>query len=363
MSSKIDMTKVEKLYIEDKLPIRTICKQLGYGYGTLQKAIKKAGLTRDKIKNTKSQKILDLKAQIKKLYVEDKLSSCKIAEKLNLSTKTITYHLNDLGVELRPVKKIDQAIFEKLWSEGKTDKEIADYFEVTELTIKTFRTKGENAGKFNIKRYFSQEEHELSEEQEQMILGSLLGDLSISKDKPNARLALVHCSKQEELFMKKVEILGEFMGNYKECESAIDPRTNKSYKGFRGNSKSHSIFNSLYNLLYINGIKTITKEYLNKITHPIALAYWFMDDGSASGIIATNCFTLQEVILLQEWLYKKWDIFTTIRNVTKNQYVLYIPAKTRFQFEAIIFPYIIPSMYYKLKYLNIFKESIETESV
>lgn len=64
MSSKIDMTKVEKLYIEDKLPIRTICKQLGYGYGTLQKAIKKAGLIRDKIKNTKSQKILDLKAQI-----------------------------------------------------------------------------------------------------------------------------------------------------------------------------------------------------------------------------------------------------------------------------------------------------------
>jgi len=358
------MTKVEKLYIEDKLPIRAICKQLGYGYGTLQKAIKKAGLTRDKIKNTKSQKILDLKAQIKKLYLEDKLSSYEIAKKLNLNARTITYHLNDLGVELRPVKKIDQAMFEKLWNEGKTDKEIAEYFEVSELTVRTFRTRGENAGKFNIKRYFSQEEHELSEEQEQMILGSLLGDLSISyKNKQNARLVLVHCFKQKELFMKKVEILGEFMGSYKECESAIDSRTNKSYKGFRGNSKSHSVFTSFYNLLYINGIKTVTKEYLNKITHPIALAYWFMDDGSVSGTIATNCFTLQEVTLLQEWLQEKWDIYTTIHNIAKSQYVLYIPVKSRFQFETIIFPYIIPSMYYKLKYFNIFKESIETESV
>lgn len=363
MSSKIDMTKVEKLYIEDKLPIRTICKQLRYGYGTLYKAIQKAGLTRDKIKNTKSQRILNLKAQIKKLYLEDKLSSYEIAKKLNLNARTITYHLNDLGVKLRPVKKVDQATFEKLWLEGKTDKEIAEYFGASELTIRAFRTKGENVGKFNIKRYFSQEEHELSEEQEQMILGSLLGDLNLSCKGKNAKLAIAHCSKQEELFMKKVEILGEFMGSYRECESAVDSRTNKSYKGFRGDSKAHSVFTFLYKLLYINGIKTVTKEYLNKITHPIALAYWFMDDGCVSGTISTHSFTLQEVTLLQEWLQKNWGIYTTIQHNTKNHYVLYIPVKSRFQFEAIIFPYIVPSMYYKLKYFNIFKESTEAESV
>lgn len=352
MSSKIDMTKVEKLYIEDKLPIRTICKQLGYGYGTLQKTIKKAGLTRDKIKNTKSQKILDLKAQIKKLYVEDKLSSYKIAEKLNLSAKTITYHLNDLGVELRPVKKIDQVMFEKLWLEGKTDKEIADYFEVTELTIKTFRTKGKNAGKFNIKRYFSQEEHELSEEQEQMILGSLLGDLSLSyKEKQNARLAIVHCSKQEELFMKKVEILGEFMGNYKFTLSKVDDRTNKIYESWRGNSKTHSVFTKIYKLLYPNNIKTVTEEYLNKITNPIALAYWFMDDGSVDGALATNCFSFEEQKLMQKWLLLKWGITVNIHPYY-NQYLLKIDKESRLKWEQLIFPYMVPSMYYKLKYLE-----------
>lgn len=38
-----------------------------------------------------------------------------------------------------------------------------------------------------------------------------------------------------------------------------------------------------------NGIKTITKSWLNKLTER-SLAFWFMDDGSNSGILATNCF-------------------------------------------------------------------------
>ena len=86
---------------------------------------------------------------------------------------------------------------------GKTDEEIAKYFGVEVLTIRTFRTKGDNAGKFNQVRYFSQTEQQLSYIQEQFILGSLLGDTNLSKPRnrhPNSRLALVHCEKQKELF-------------------------------------------------------------------------------------------------------------------------------------------------------------------
>lgn len=108
-----------------------------------------------------------------------------------------------------------------------------------------------------------------------MILGSLLGDMNIGKPRkrhPTCKLAIVHSTKQKELFMKKVEILGEFMGSYRES-SYFDKRTNKNYYTIRGNSKSHKIFNDIYNILYIDNIKTITEEYLDKIDHPIALAY------------------------------------------------------------------------------------------
>jgi len=78
------------------------------------------------------------------------------------------------------------------------------------LTIKTYRTKGDNAGKFNVVRYFSQTEQKLTYEQDQFIRGSLLGDLNLSKPKTNrhinSRLAIVQCEKQKALFIKKVEI-------------------------------------------------------------------------------------------------------------------------------------------------------------
>ena len=88
----------------------------------------------------------------------------------------------------------------------------------------------------------------------------------------NAKLCLVHSIKQEELFMKKVEILGKFMGSYK-LYSQYDSRTNKTYQTWRGDSKAHKLFNEIYNLLYPNKIKTITQEYLEKINNPIALAF------------------------------------------------------------------------------------------
>lgn len=228
------------------------------------------------------------------------------------------------------------------------------FFGVEETTIRTFRTKGDNAGKFKQIRYFSQTEQKLSYIQEQFILGSLLGDLNLTKPGKqylNSRLTIVHCEKQKELFMKKVEILGDFMGSYKHCTPSPDKRTGKIYTGYRGNSKAHKIFTDIYNILYVNGIKTITSDYLNKITHPIAIAYWFMDDGTYCGNIATNSFSKTECELLQQWLFCKWNISTSIQ-FNKAQYVLHINKSSRYHFEQLIFPYMIESMYYKLQHLQ-----------
>ena len=104
-----------------------------------------------------------------------------------------------------------------------------------------------------------------------------------------------------------------------------------------------------YELLYKDGTKTITKEYLDKIDSPIALAYWFMDDGTHSGVISTHCFSEKEVDLLIDWMANKWNIICT-KQKQINQFTIYIINDFRFDFEKLIFPYVLPSMYYKLKY-------------
>lgn len=295
--------------------------------------------------------------KIKELY-DLGFSNIKIAKQLGIGNNTVRKYLKERYtiIKEKHTKKINQDEFEKLWNEGKTDSEIAKYFGVAEITVKTFRTKGKNAGKFNVNRYFSQEEHTLSEIQEQMILGSLLGDMNLTKPGTNrtinSKLSIVQSEQQKELFMKKVEILGEFMGKYRLFTPKPDPRTGKIYKSWRGNSKAHKVFTNIYNLLYPNGVKTITKEYLDKINNPIALAFWFMDDGTYNGSIATNCFLLEEHTLIKEWLYTKWNLVSTIQEKSKN---IYISNKSRLDFERLIFPYVLPSMYYKLKFLNILK--------
>lgn len=284
-----------------------------------------------------------------KMYLEGK--TCEEIGKLTgHKTDTVSKYLKS-NYNITPRKKVDIDELTELVKSGKTTKECAEYFGVNPSAISFWKKKISN-DVLKITPEFSQEDHQLSHLQEQMILGSLLGDMNIGKPRkhhPTCRLALVHSIKQKELFMKKVEILGEFMGEYREY-SYLDNRTNNTYHSIRGNSKSHKVFNDIYNKLYINGVKTITQEYLDMIDHPIALAYWFMDDGCNQGILATNGFTENEVNLLQMWLKEKWNIITN-KQKNKNYFILKITKESRLEFDKLIFPYIIPSMQYKLKYI------------
>ena len=282
-----------------------------------------------------------------KLYGEGK--SCEeIGRILGKSGKTIAYHLKKNNIKIK-TSKINKEILDKYID--KSDEEIAKIIGCSKYTVKGFRLKCTKIdSKYRHKIWFSQENLILTDLQKQFIYGSLLGDLSIRKDPngQNARLCLVHCAKQKNLFMEKVRILDIFMGNYKNVNTE-DRRTNKIYYQIRGNSKAHPEFTNIYNILYINNVKTITSEFLNLITHPIALAYWFMDDGTNRGTFATNCFSEKEVDLLIEWLKNKWNITCTKQKNLSN-FVIHIAQKSRKDFEDLIYPYVIPSMYYKLQY-------------
>lgn len=355
MKSKITKEDLEQLYVREGKRIKDIAIELECSRATVTNALQRFGFktgiaNKEKAPSDKKLMMMKKKEQIKELYLSG-LSSSKVGEIVGLSEKTVGWHLKQMGVAIRPLRKINQQEFEELWALEKSDEEIAEYFGVSVLTVKTFRTRGDNAGKFNRKQWFSQEEHTLNHIQLQFLLGTLLGDSALTKPNCNSRVNIIHCDAQRDLFMEKVKILGDFMGAYKLYNSLVDPRTNKIYPSWKGSSKHHPEFTKLYEMIYVNGVKTVTEKWLSKIDDPIALAFWWMDDGTHCGTIATNSFSLEECTLLKNWLWDKWSILATIQSNLSN-YVIRISEKSRYQFEKLIFPYIIPSMYYKLKYVS-----------
>lgn len=361
MKKKIfDCEKVKELYAQGK-SIAVIAIEVDAPKNSINKYLKEQGLIREKghvakkkeeEKLKRENKLLDLKEKIKELHFQG-LSSREIGKILSKSSKTICYHINKMNLDNSSILKAKKKEFNdkvlSLYREGKTIRQIAEILDSNHFTIGCIvKESGES------RKWFCEEHSDLklSYIQEQFILGSCLGDLNIQINKlaTNARLCLVHCETQKELFMSKVNLLGEFMGSYKLSEGEVDKRTGKAYPGYRGNSLSHQEFTRLYNIIYPDGKKRITQEYIDMITHPIALAYWFMDDGSYNGILATNSFSIEEIELLIKLLNKFFITDISINKVQNNQYILRILSKSREKFDNLIKPYIIESMKYKLIY-------------
>ena len=79
-----------------------------------------------------------------------------------------------------------------------------------------------------------------------------------------------------------------------------------------------------------------------------------MDDGTFKSpglIIATNCFTKQEVELLVKALKNKFNITSSLHKNSAN-YQIYIKAESMPLLKNLVLPYVVPSMHYKLGYKN-----------
>lgn len=192
----------------------------------------------------------------------------------------------------------------------------------------------------------------LSPLQEQFLYGGLLGDSSLSKIRKNRRnscLRIQHSSKQAEYVLYKYSIMKDFV--------RTPPRVVRN-KGWgeelvRFQTLAYPAFTRARQICYKNGRKTISSEWLSKITSPFALAIWYMDDGGlqprlAMGI-STHSFTYEENQILREWLKSRWGTTPEMReDKRRKRYFLHFPAKERDKFMELIRPYVIPSISYKL---------------
>lgn len=192
------------------------------------------------------------------------------------------------------------------------------------------------------------------------IIGSLMGDGFISRPvtaTAGAPMRWNQSWKQHEYNLHKHQLLLE--------HATREPvkRKNPGYGDYWSilTLKSSQTLRLLFEMTHPNNCKekTITAKLLTMITHPVALAWWFMDDGSRpTGVncaqIATNSFTLEENQLLQSWLRERWGLHVSVHKVyhsstNKEAYILYFPKKSYILLSEMISEYVPESMRYKVE--------------
>lgn len=224
-----------------------------------------------------------------------------------------------------------------------TSYKIAKRFGVSSTWINILRKR---YGIPTIKSYERASKQFLSKTQEEYIYGNLIGDGCLKKGSENAYFSVGQTNFP--YVKEQYDIIKDFV---KIKIKSYRKKGRKSIYHFR--TISHPTFTKIYNMIYLNGVKKITKKWLTKLT-PYSLSFWYMDDGSLTKSnrqmrISTESFSYKEQLLLQQFLFQKFDIKTTIKKSSAvGKFLLYFNAKNRDRFFLLISPYIIKSMNYKI---------------
>ena len=134
------------------------------------------------------------------------------------------------------------------------------------------------------------------------------------------------------------------------------PQTRLGKKGIvrkivRFHTWTYTSFNWIYDLWYVNKVKTVPYCIADYLT-PLALAIWIMDDGTkvSKGLkLCTNSFSYSDCVLLVKVLNDNFSLKSSVQSAgAPNQYIIYIWKESIPLLRSIISSYIIPEMKYKI---------------
>ena len=192
-----------------------------------------------------------------------------------------------------------------------------------------------------------------------IIIGSLLGDGHLEKRNRGigTRIKFEQSNKNVEYLMwfhSYFSTRGYCNINKPELKKRIR-KNGEIYFHYSINTFTFFSFNWIHYMFYMCSegkyVKIIPHNIEQYLT-PLALAIWFMDDGSKlkkGAKIATNCFTYKELSQLCEILKNKFNLTVTIHSGGKNKgYTLYISSQSMTTFSNIVKPFMLPTLYYKL---------------
>jgi recombination protein RecA len=207
-------------------------------------------------------------------------------------------------------------------------------------------------------RVMAAEPHRLSDQQFQVVLGSLMGDGNLSpnrRDRNGVRFRLGHGAKQAEYLEWKTAL----MGNIK--HSVSENAKGAKFVDFTPLPELAELQRAVY---LGDGKKFLSEEYLKVLT-PLALAIWYMDDGSftvrskgvqqrtigGSGRITICVEAMSEGsrVRLRDYLQDAHGLNVRLRQVsTTGKWILVFSTEATAKFQELVAPYMAPSMEYKL---------------
>ena len=279
--------------------------------------------------------------KLKELYNQGKNDN-EIAKELNCRSSAIQAYRkkNNLSSNFNYKCKIENLLedIKELKKQGLGNRKISELLNIPRTSLMYLFRKHNLENIKYIPKYAN-----LNYFQKSALIGSLLGDSSISK---KYILNIGHGLKQEEYYKHKIQLFSPNIKFLEYRREKIDKRTNNLYMSLQAYSNKYEDIVNLKELLYINGKKEITKEIL-KDFNEISLAYLYMDDGNYEKYgakIALCNFSNNSLILFQNFLKNKWNIDTSIH----KDKTLYIKANSKKIFIQLISSYIIPSMLYKI---------------
>lgn len=331
------------------------------GYDDTRKLMDYFGMSNTAIYRRVKKLNLKLNRLVKEQLTVDKVlpllekghSISEIGKILGYRPDTVSKVLkqNDLKNNVGGIKRFGNVPGQKeqflnLYDKYLTDKEIADKLGIKVYLIPDYRRS------LNLPaRNLSIKPVELTNEEYQVLLGTLLGDASLSKHKSgNIYGSFSHCVEQKEWIFKKYEYLKRICNSpilYQKHDKRLkNPDYEQYYSYIRTFPELKTIF---YDHMYNEQGKFLEKDLLYTI-EPLGIATWYQDDGSKKPeggcLICTNCFSLDEIKLIQEVFAEKFNIKETI--IQPAQHIFYIKKKDYDNFVNLISPYVVPSMKYKI---------------
>lgn len=311
----------------------------GMSNSAVYRRLKKLGLKLVKTSNldkVDKDKFLDL--------YNKKQSDKEIANYFRCSESKISRFRKSL--ELPPngrKKSIDYNKFMELYSQGLNDEKIASLLNSSSTTVGIYRRSLDLPVNKPIEKTIL-----LSNTEHQVLLGTLLGDASLSTN-PLGKVygSFNHCIEQKEWALTKYEYLKNICSQPRIYNKHDDRLINPDYQQVCCVIRSFKeLKTDYYDKLYNKEKKHIDKDLLYTI-EPLGLATWYMDDGcnEKSGyLLCTNSFSLEDLLIIKNMFKNKYNIEINVR----SNNTIYIPAKYKLTFKNLIEPYIIPSMRYKI---------------
>ncbi|ATQ27566.1 intein-containing recombinase RecA [Rhodococcus ruber] len=207
-------------------------------------------------------------------------------------------------------------------------------------------------------RVLSMEPHRLSDQQFQIVLGSLMGDGNLSpnrRDRNGVRFRMGHGPAQHAYLDWKTNLLGNIGHSVRENDKGA------KFVDFTPLPELAELQRAVY---LGDGKKFLSEEYLKSLT-PLALAVWYMDDGSFSvrskGVqqrtedgsgrieICVEAMSEGSRARLRDYLRDVHGLDVRLRLAGAAQKaVLVFSTSASAKFQEIVAPYMAPSMEYKL---------------